>query len=508
MPAFGTTKIAVISPIHYNDLRIYRPFASRPRQRDQYISSASSNRVGVGDAIILGLSSSAPSQSLAVSLAGLVAASGYGGVLPLLICFVPMLGIAIAYQRLNRWDQSSGATYTWVANVFNPHLGFLSGWMILLYYTLGTTTLTIPAGIYTLDLLAPTLLDNRFAVFAVGAAWNLLVTALAILGLKIVARFERVIVIFEYAVLLIVAAIGLWALAQGRAAAVFSWDWFSWKGVGGMKGLMGGILIACFMYSGWDAAIYVNEETKDRVRSPGKAALASVVILAFVYSLTTAGFQGILPPAELQAHAGNALSAISSRLLHRPWNQLMGLAVLTGTLASLQAAVVSAARVGVAMSRDGVMPKVFLRKGRIADSPWAATLVMSALNLVLLALAMGTGSLATALANAASSLGLISIVFYGLTAAAALWHYRRSLNSSAVNLFLGGALPAIGVLFALWVLIESIHSGAVTQVVMTYGLGSIGLGALVSVYLHRVGHVAFFDSSQRAAMEQARKGPP
>ena len=166
-----------------------------------------SQRVGLGDAIIMGLSSSGPSQTLAVTLASLVAVSGYSGVIPILICFVPMIGIAIGYQRLNRWDQSSGATYTWVAKVFHPYLGFLSGWMILLYYTLGTTTLTIPAGIYTIDLLAPSLIENHWAIFIVGAAWNLLITALAIMGLKIVARFEWAIVLFEYSVILIVAAV-------------------------------------------------------------------------------------------------------------------------------------------------------------------------------------------------------------------------------------------------------------------------------------------------------------
>ena len=83
------------------------------------------NRLSLRDAIVMGLSSSGPSQTLAVSLAGLVAATGYGGVIPILICFIPMLGIAIAYQRLNRWDQSSGATYTWVARVFHPSWGFV-----------------------------------------------------------------------------------------------------------------------------------------------------------------------------------------------------------------------------------------------------------------------------------------------------------------------------------------------------------------------------------------------
>src|ERR1700723_3602930 len=146
---------------------------------DPFSNKHARQRVGLGDAIVLGLSSSGPAQTLAVSLASLVAASGYGSPVPVLLCLVPMLGIAFAYQRLNRWDQSAGATYTWVARVFNPYLGFLSGWMILLYYTLGTTTLTIPAGIYTLELLAPSFVENHWAIFSVGAGWNLLITALA-----------------------------------------------------------------------------------------------------------------------------------------------------------------------------------------------------------------------------------------------------------------------------------------------------------------------------------------
>jgi len=459
------------------------------------IPTVQSDRVGLGDAIIMGLSSSGPSQTLAVSLAALVAVSGYGGVVPILLCFVPMIGIAIAYQRLNRWDQSSGATYTWVAKVINPYLGFLSGWMILLYYTLGTTTLTLPAGIYTLELLAPTRVDDHWAIFAVGASWNLLISAFAILGLRMVARFEWTIVVFEYAVLSIVAAIAFGKLAHGNAAVTFSWHWFSWAGMGGTKGLMGGILIAYFMYSGWDAAIYVNEETRDRANNPGKAALASVVMLALVYSISIVAFQSVLEPAELQADAGNALSAIGARLLPKPWDSVLALVVLAGTLASLQAAVVSAARVGFAMARDRVMPGYFRKVRAYGANPWAATLTMSGINLLLLALALSTASVAAALTNAASSLGLISIVFYGLTAAAALWQRRAIKASSASDVILGGLLPLIGLSFSVCVLFASVVTGAVSLPVMLYGLGSICCGGAVAVYLHRIKGVRFFEVS-------------
>jgi len=376
--------------------------------------------------------------------------------------------------------------------------------MILLYYTLGTTTLTIPAGIYTIDLVAPSLIENHWAIFIVGAAWNLLITALAIMGLKIVARFEWAIVVFEYSVILIVAAVALNGLAHGTAAAQFSWAWFSWTGMGGMKGLMGGILIACFMYSGWDAAIYVNEETTDRANNPGKAALASVMMLALIYSVATLAFQSVLSPGELQAQAGNALSAVSGRLLHKPWDSVMALVVLTGTLASLQSAVVSAARVGLAMSRDRVMPGFFqlIRAG--SSSPWAATLAMSGINLLLLALALCTTSIATALTNAASSLGLVSIVFYGITAAAALRQQRATITSSAGNLILGGLMPLIGVLFSVGVLTASLATGAVTLTVMLYGLGSITVGAMVAIYLHRFRGVRFFNTLDAARSPAAR----
>lgn len=438
---------------------------------------------GLWDAVVLGLSSSGPAQTLAVSLASIVAAAHYGGPLAILIAFFPMLGIALAYQRLNRWEPTAGATYTWVARVFHPHLGFLSGWMILLYYTLGTSSLTIPAGTYTLELLAPARVNEPLAVAVAGGAWNLVVTALALGGLKVAARFEWLIVLFQYVVLLTLAALGLGALFGGSAAEPWSRHWFSLEAMGGMRGLMGGILIACFMYSGWDAAVYVNEETTDGARNAGRAAIASVVILAVIYIAATFGLQAVLSPADLGANAGNALAAIGGRLLPGPLRLVVSLAVLSGTLATLQAAVICAARVSLAMARDGVMPRAFARRDPRTGTPRAATLTMSALNLVLLALALATGSIAAALANVAASLGLLSCLFYGLTGAASLWQHRARWRASAADFWLGGVLPALGLAFMVLVIVLSVGSGATTPAVLAYGAGSVLIGAALGAVL-------------------------
>jgi hypothetical protein len=116
---------------------------------------------------------------------------------------------------------------------------------------------------------------------------------------------------------------------------------------------------------------------------------------------------------------------------------------------------------------------------------------MSAVNLVLLALALGTATIGTALTNAASSLGLISIVFYGITAAAALRQQRDAGAATRADLILGRLFPLIGVLFSAWVLVGSLVSGAVTPAVVAYGLGSIAAGAAVAFFLRFKG-AAFF----------------
>jgi amino acid transporter len=450
------------------------------------------NALGLWDAVIIGLASSGPAQTMAVSLAAIVAASGYAGLLPIVLSFVPMVGIAIGYQRLNRWDPSCGATYSWVARTMSAYLGFLAGWMILLYYTLGTSSLTVPAGTYTLQLIDPHLVSSNVAVGIAGGLWDVAVTLLAVAGIKLAARFQWVLSIFEYLVLLTFAAIAAWELVHGHAAVAVSRSWFTLQGAGGIRGLIAGILIAIFMYSGWDASIYVAEETTDQQRNPGRAAIASVVILLFLYGIVTFTYQGIVPNKVLQAHAGNALAVIAARLAHGgPWSTVMSLIVLTGTVASLQAAIISAARLGLAMAADRVMPRSFERVNPANGSPWLVTLVMGLVNLAFLGLSL-TGSIATALSNVVSALGIIAALFYALTGAAAIWAFRHDLARSPAQLVLGGVLPAIGVVFLLWVIVESVLTHATTPTVLAYGLGSIAVGVVVALAIRVLAHPPFF----------------
>ena len=264
----------------------------------------------IGDIVILSMASSGPTQSIAVTLAVLLATVGYASFLPIVICLIPILGIAIGYQRLNAWQRSAGATYSWVGRALNPHAGFFGGWIMLMYYCVGTTSLTVPLGTYFLTFFSSTLPNNVYAVAAVGSGFDILVLVIAAVGIQLSARFSWGWAIFEYGLLVgfsIAALVGIYGHSHSLHGTVhISSSWFTIHGAGGFSALVSGCLLAIFLYSGWDTAAYVSEEAKGK--QAGRAGVASVIILFVIYAGVILCLQGVAPNSAMQNNAGNILA--------------------------------------------------------------------------------------------------------------------------------------------------------------------------------------------------------
>ena len=463
------------------------------------------------DTTVMALASSGPTQSIAVALAALLATVGYASFLPLFICFIPMLGIAIGYQRLNAWRPSAGATYSWVGRALNPHAGFFAGWIMLMYYCVGTTSLTIPLGSYFLTFFSNTAANNVYAVAAVGSAFDILVLVVAALGIKLSARFQWGWAIFEYGLLVgftIAAIVSIYGNHLHNTVKISS-SWFTVSGAGGFSALVSGILLAIFLYSGWDTAAYVGEETEGKKAGP--AAVTSVVILFVIYTVVILAFQGVAPSKTLQNNAANILAYVGDLIGGGFWKQVMIVAVLGGTLASLQAAIVSSSRISFAMGRDRVFPRWFGAVNSQHRTPWNATILFGLLNLVFLWGTTLAGSIGKALSDIVATLGLIAAIFYMLTASTAVWYYRRVIVSSAANFFLGGVLPALGAAFMAFVIIYTFAKGLLSGVQIGFGFGLAAVGLVLSFVSQRVGKSRFYSdptTSYGNRVEEELAGPP
>ena len=445
----------------------------------------STGALRAGDIIVLSLASSGPTQSIAVTLAALLATVGYASFVPLLICFIPMFGIAVGYQRLNAWQPSAGATYSWVGRALNPHAGFFAGWIMLMYYCLGTTSLTIPLGTYMLTFFSNSAANNSYAVAAVGTAFDLVVLVVAALGIKLSARFQWGWAVFEYGLLVGFTVAAIVGIAGHRLhhTVPIAGSWFTISGAGGFSALVSGILLAIFLYSGWDTAAYVGEEAEGRKAGP--AAVISVVILFVIYSVVILAFQGVAPNKAMQANAANILAYVGNLIGGGFWKQVMIVAVLGGTLASLQAAIVSSSRISFAMGRDRVFPRWLGVVDEKHRTPWNATILFGLLNVVFLWASTLIGPIGKALGDIVSTLGLMAAIFYLLTASAAVWYYRRTITSSTSNLIIGGFLPALGAAFMAFVIIYSLATGSLNGVEIAFGFGLALVGLVISFVVER-----------------------
>jgi amino acid transporter len=406
--------------------------------------------IGVAQDTVIGMATSAPAAVVAITLASLAATASYGGGPLLIVSAIPMLIIANAYRRLNMWNANAGASFEWVGRAIDPYLGFLTGWLMIAGYVLGTLSGVEVLGPQVLAVFGSSS-TNMWANVGIATAVGLLMLTVAIVGIRITARTQVVMALVEYTILVGMSIWGLvFVLGHHAGTVPITHGWFSLSGVGGSGDVVGGFLIAVFAYSGWDGTVYVNEEVKHRRINPGRAAIFAVALLAVLYTLAQVGLQGVVSAKNLQNNAASALVYVAQALGGGGWAKVMALAIALSAIATTGTGIVVGARITYGMASYRTLPPFLGSVSRRFSTPAAASLVFG---LVVTALAW-VYLLATSVQNAFGYVvdltGILFAIFYILTALASMTYYRRRIASKPWDLVILGILPLGSVGFLVW----------------------------------------------------------
>jgi amino acid transporter len=438
--------------------------------------------IGTTQDTIIGMASSAPAATMAVTMAGLAAAAAYGGGPVILLCGVPMLIIANSYRRLNLWNANCGASFEWVGRAINPYLGFMTGWLMLAGYIVGTISVVVVLSPAVLAVFNSTD-TSAWPNIGISTALIIVMLIIAVIGIRITARTQVGMAIIEYAVLV---GVSIWGLVYviGHHAGTFpiTSGWFSLSGIGGKGSLAAGLLIAVFMYSGWDATIYVNEEVKHRRVNPGRAAVFATAILVVLYILPQVGLQGVSSPAKLQANASSALIYVTQVLGGGGWAKVMAIALVLSVIGSTGTGIVASSRIAYGMASHRVLPPILGQVSRRYATPAIGSIIIG----VILVAATWAELLSTSIANVFSDVvdvtGLLFSLFYILTALAAIVYYRRRIFSRVWDALLVGLLPLGSVGFLAWVVVKSLQGAPNAQ---RYALTGIVVAGLIMMVIAR-----------------------
>ena len=108
--------------------------------------------LGLLSSVVIGMASTAPAYSLAASLGFIVVIAGEKTPAIMLLAFVPMYLIAVAYRELNQAEPDCGTTFTWAARAFGPRTGWMGGWGIIAADIIVMANLAQIAGSYSFRL--------------------------------------------------------------------------------------------------------------------------------------------------------------------------------------------------------------------------------------------------------------------------------------------------------------------------------------------------------------------
>src|ERR1700731_855164 len=169
--------------------------------------------IGVGQDVVIGMASSAPAATIGLSVALLAATTAYASGLILVLTAIPMLIIANAYRRCNMWNANCGASFERVGRAINPYLGFLTGWLIVVAYIIGTVAEILLLGPSVLAVFGSTS-TNAWAWIAIGSVVGVVMLVIAVVGIKITAKTQVGMALIEYLILMGLAVAGLIAVLR------------------------------------------------------------------------------------------------------------------------------------------------------------------------------------------------------------------------------------------------------------------------------------------------------
>ena len=417
--------------------------------------------LGLTAAIVIGVASTAPGYSLAASIGFVTDEVGLQAPAIMLVAFIPMAFIAAAYFYMNRADPDCGTTFTWATRALGPRTGWLGGWGIIMADLVIMPNLAGVTASYTfLFFGADDLADDKWAVALLGCVFILAMTWICVTGIELSARSQVLLLGTEIVVLVvfsITAIVKVYGANPPEGSVKPALGWLNPFAIGDWGALTGGVLVALFIYWGWDTAVTVNEECEDSNTTPGKAGVISTFILLATYVIVTIGAQAAKGPQFLTDNPDDALGAVGEVVLGGWVNKLLILAVLTSAMASTQTTILPAARSMLSMGSHEAAPARLASIDRRHLTPAFASWLFGIGACVWFVFLIVIGGEAQNPYYASiAAVGLMIAFYYGLTGIVCVVYYRRYLLRSVKNFVFVGLMPGIGGAVLAFIFVKSL----------------------------------------------------
>jgi basic amino acid/polyamine antiporter, APA family len=289
---------------------------------------------------------------------------------------------ALCYAQFASTVPVSGSAYTYSYVAFGEIFAWIIGWDLLMEYAIGNiyvagswsdyfTNLMDKVGWHIPDWLTMDYMSAKRGVFeGSAAAWNdapqvfgmrmimdlpaflivILITYIVFIGIRESRSASNIMVIVKLVVIFLVIVLGAYYVSPDN------WSPFTPTGA---SGILKGVSAVFFAYIGFDAISTTAEECKNPQRDLPRGMIYSLIICTIVYVLLALVLTGMVPYQSL--NVGDPLAMVFDAKGLKFVSGIIAVSAIVATASVLLVFQMGQPRIWMAMSRDGLLPKIFSR---------------------------------------------------------------------------------------------------------------------------------------------------
>ncbi|HLV76099.1 amino acid/polyamine/organocation transporter (APC superfamily) [Actinomadura hallensis] len=316
-----------------------------------------------------------------VVLGEAVPLAGPAVVLSFVLAAVTALFSALSYAELAGTIPVAGSSYSYAYATLGELVAWVCGWCLLLEYAVSVSAVSVGWGSYlnaffdaAFGFTVPAALSSppgEGGIVNVPAVAVVVLAAFLLLrGASESATANTVMVFLKIGVLLFFCAVAFTAFRSRNLAPFAPMGWAGLSAAGSR---------VFFSYIGFDAASTAGEEARNPRRDLPMAIVVSLVVVTAVYVLVALAAVGAMHWTEFDISGSEAsLARVLDEATGRTWPSVV---LSMGAVIAISSVVLTVmygqTRILFAMSRDGLIPRVFQKVGPRRRVPVANTVIVA-----------------------------------------------------------------------------------------------------------------------------------
>lgn len=306
--------------------------------------------------------------------------AGPGLMLSFVIAALACLFTALCYAEFASMVPISGSAYTYTYTTLGEIFAFIIGWDLALEYMLGVSTVSVGWSGYFNSLLvglgihipeqltAPlgvTTASNEKGIFNLPAfIIVMLVTTLISIGIRETKKVNNIMVFIKVAVILLFIVVAIFYVKPDNLTPFLPY---------GFSGVFAAAATVFFAFIGFDAVSSSAEETINSAKTMPKGIIISLVICTILYVCVSLIMTGVVPFKMFAQYEAHPISAVL-KYTNQNWiSGVIDVGAILGMTTVMLVMLYGQTRVAYAMSKDGLIPKVFSIVNNKTNTPFIAT---------------------------------------------------------------------------------------------------------------------------------------